>query len=234
MRSDMHKVIVERPRLLRARWKNKKTALRLTNQQSAQAMDASEDYDGGPRRASSRRHEKWLNENLAPLRRYLMRQVGRPWDKVYGEIRKTIDTRSAIGLHVLQHLEDYVTTDAFLQDGVVCEWRWRCGAMSVSGLYVHPKTGLLRFAKRRKTPRQELPRETVRVNDTVRYQKIDGLWFRMEYRPAAPDELVPGYQGKLVRAAELGHPALLLARKRQCDGKTIRRIEGGEAGEIRT
>ncbi len=228
MRSDMHKVIVERPRLLRARWENKKTALRLTKQQSAQAMDAAEDYDSGPRRASSRRHEKWLNENLAPLRRYLMRQVGRPWDKVYGEIRQTIDTRSAIGLHVLQHLEDYVATDAFLEDGVVCEWRWRGGAMPVDGLYVHPKTGLLRFAKRRKTPRQQPPLETVRVNDTVQYQKIDGLWFCMEYRPAAPDELVPGYHGKLVRASELGYRALVLARKQQCDRKTIRRIESGD------
>jgi len=91
--NGLHKLIVERPRLLRAQWKNKKTALRLTDQQSAQATDAAEDYDSGPRLASSRRHEKWLNENLAPLRRYLMRQVGRPWDKVYGEIRKTIDTR---------------------------------------------------------------------------------------------------------------------------------------------
>ncbi len=228
MRSDMHKVIVERPRLLRARWENKKTALRLTKQQSAQAMDAADDYDSGPRRASSRRHEKWLNENLAPLRRYLMRQVGRPWDKVYGEIRKAIDTRSAVGLHVLQHLEGYVATNAFLEDSVVCEWRWRGGAMPVDGLYVHPKTGLLRFAKRRRTPRPEPPLETISVNDSVRYQKLDGLWFRMEYRPAAPDELVPGYQGKLVRASELGCRALVLARKQQCDRKTIRRIESGD------
>jgi len=225
MRSDMHKVIVERPRLLRARWENKKTALRLTKQQSAQAMDAAEDYDSGPRRASSRRHEKWLNENLAPLRRYLMRQVGRPWDKVYGEIRQTIDTRSAIGLHVLQHLEDYVATDAFLEDGVVCEWRWRGGAVPVDGLYVHPKTGLLRFAKRRKTPRQAPPLDTVRVSQTVQYRKIDGLWFRMEYRRAEPDELVPADHGKLVRAAELGRSSLVLVRKQQCDRKTIRQIE---------
>ena len=221
----MHKVIVERPRLLRARWENKKTALRLTKQQSAQAMDAAEDYDSGPRRASSRRHEKWLNENLAPLRRYLMRQVGRPWDKVYGEIRQTIDTRSAIGLHVLQHLEDYVATDAFLEDGVVCEWRWRGGAVPVDGLYVHPKTGLLRFAKRHKTPRQAPPLDTVRVSQTVQYRKIDGLWFRMEYRRAEPDELVPADHGKLVRAAELGRSSLVLVRKQQCDRKTIRQIE---------
>src|SRR5438309_9686382 len=31
--------------------------------------------------------EKWLNENLAPLRRYLESNVGRPWSKVYAEIR---------------------------------------------------------------------------------------------------------------------------------------------------
>lgn len=171
MRSDMHKVIVERPRFLRARWENKKTALRLTNQQSAQAADAPEDYDSGPRRASSRRHEKWLNENLAPLRRYLMRQAGRPWDKVYGEIRKTIDTRSAIGLHVLQHLEDYVATDTFIQDGVVSEWRWRGGAVPVSGLYVHPKSGLLRLARHRKTLRELPPLEIVRVSETVQYRE---------------------------------------------------------------
>lgn len=225
MRSDMHKVIVERPRLLRARWTNKKTALRLTNQQSAQAADAPEDYDSGPHRASSRRHEKWLNENLAPLRRYLMRQVGRPWDKVYGEMRKTIDTRSAIGLHVLQHLEDYVATDTFIKDGVVCEWQRRGGAAPVSGLYVHPKTGLLRFARRRKTPRELPPLEIVRVCETVQYRKIDGLWFRMEYRKAGPDEMVPGQHGMLVRAAELGRSSLVLMRKQQCDRKTIRRIE---------
>jgi len=232
MRSDMHKVIVERPRLLRARWKNQKTALRLTHQQSAQAADAAEDYDSGPRRASSRRHEKGLNENLAPLRRYLMRQVGRPWDKVYGEIRKTIDTRSAIGLHVLQHLEDYVATDALIKDGVVCEFAWS-GPAPVRGLYVHPKTGLLRLSKPRKTPRQQPPLQTLRVSQTLRFQKIDGLWFRMHYRPAEPGELVPDCWGKLVRASELGYPAMVLDRKRQCDGKTIRRIETGEITRIR-
>ena len=225
MRSDMHKVIVERPRFLRARWENKKTSLRLTNQQRAEATDSAEEYDSGPRRASSARHEKWLNENLAPLRRYLVRQVGRPWNKVYSEIRQTIDTRSAIGLHVLQHLEDYVATDAFIKDGVVCQWRWRGGAVPVRGWYVHPGSGLLRFAKRPETPVPTNPPEVVRVNDTVQYRKIDGLWFRMEYRAAEPEELVAGDHGKLVRAAELRRPALVLERKQQCDRKTIRQIE---------
>ena len=214
----MHKVIVERPRFLRARWENKKTALRLTNQQRALATDSSEEYDSGPCRASSRRHEKGLNENLAPLRRYLRRQVGRPWDKVYSEIRQTIDTRSTIGLHVLQHLEDYVATDAFIKDGVVCEFTWS-GAAPVRGWYVHPKSGLLRFAKPRKTTRTKAPLETVRVSETVQYRKIDGLWFRMEYRRAQPHEMVPGQHGMLVRAAELDRSSLVLVENSNATAK---------------
>ena len=62
------------------------------------------------------------------------------------------------------------------------------------------------------------------LHETVQFQKVDGLWFRMEYRPAEPDELVPDRWGKLVRASELGYPARVIERKQQCDHKTIRRI----------
>jgi len=137
MRSDMHKVIVERPRMLRSKWKNRKTALRLSPSQRAQAITDAEDYDSGHTRASSARHEKHLNENLAPLKRYLRAQVGRPWDKVYSEICRTIDTRSAIGLHVLQHVEDFIAVDTYIENGQVLE-RNRRWFMRARGLYVHP------------------------------------------------------------------------------------------------
>jgi hypothetical protein len=40
----------------------------------------------GLRRAQSLRGDrKQMNESLGPLRRYLERQVGRPWNKVYAE-----------------------------------------------------------------------------------------------------------------------------------------------------
>src|SRR5262245_20037141 len=99
MRSDMQKIIVERPRLGSSR-PNRKNGGRLLAGQIGSALAAPEDYDSGPARASSRRHEKWLNENLQPLYRYLRGQIGRPWDKVYSEIRRNLDTRSALGLHV--------------------------------------------------------------------------------------------------------------------------------------
>jgi hypothetical protein len=208
----MHKVIVERPRMLRSKWKNRKTALRLSESQRARAIGDADDYDSGRPRASSARHEKYLNENLAPLKRYLAGQVGRPWDKVYGEICRTIDTRSAIGLHVLQHVKDFIELHAFIEAGKVCERTWR-GPAEVRGLYVHPVTGIIRLAKRRTAQPKRAELRLVAVNELMEFEKIDGLWFQMEYRRCNPDE----------------HPEMprMLVRKSQCDRKTIRRIEQG-------
>ena len=223
MRSDMHKVIVERPRMLRSKWENRKTALRLSETQRAQAIGDAEDYDGGSGRASSARHEKHLNENLAPLRRYLMAQVGRPWNKVYGEICRTIDTRSAIGLHVLQHVGGFISIDTFIQNGQVYERGYR-HPTEVRGLYVHPVTGLIRLAKRRPSKPKRAELNLVAVSETLEYEKIEGLWFEMEYGLRDPDELVE-FQGRIYRAGALGpYARRVLLRKSQCDGKTIRRI----------
>ena len=220
----MNKIIVERPR--RGSWqKSRKTARRLSPTERARAIHATEDYDSGPDRASSARHSKWLNENLAPLRRYLTKQVGRPWTKVYAEIRKNIDTRSAIGLHVMQHLFDFIAVNVEMEGGVLYEMG-RFGRHPVRGLYVHPRTGIIRAAKPRKAAPKRPERTLIAVSETVEYEKIDGLWFRMLYRLRDADELVPGWDGTLVRAIELGlRSTRELIHKQQCDRKTIRRLE---------
>jgi hypothetical protein len=215
MRSDMHKVIVERPRILRSKWKNRKTALRLSESQRAQAIGDAEDYDGGSPRASSARHQKHLNENLAPLQRYLMRQVGRPWEKVYSEICRTIDTRSAVGLHVLQHVDGFISLDTFIENGRVYERRC-CRVEEVRGLYVHPVTRIIRIAKRRQSRPKRAEVSLVAISEMIEYEKIGGLWFQMEYRPCGPNELVERSAGAALR---------VLVRKQQCGRKTIRRIE---------
>jgi hypothetical protein len=53
---------------------------------------------------------KMLNENLAPLRRFLERQIGRPWDKVYSEIAERLRVDSTVQQHVREHLRDFVAT----------------------------------------------------------------------------------------------------------------------------
>ncbi len=115
MRSDMAKVIVERPRFgsrLRGTPKGYRRALQRLGE------------EGTPRREGmKRRHRgntKMLNEHLGPLRRYLDAQVGRPWDKVFSEICSHIDRASAVQDHVRDHVADYVVTHVVLIDGIPC------------------------------------------------------------------------------------------------------------------
>jgi hypothetical protein len=215
MRSDMQKIIVERPRWGSA-MPNRKSGRRLSPNHVRSAVEAGEDYDSGPERASSARRDKSLNENLAPLRRYLARQIGRPWDKVYSEIRATLDTRSALGLHVMQHIEDFIAIKTMTIDGAVyC--RRRCSLAPVEGMYVHPGSGLIRYIKPR--PRRTWRKTTagepnfVRLSRETAFEKIGGIWYRLEY--AIDDEGLT-----------------LLRSKRQCDSKTVRRIERGELGAV--
>jgi hypothetical protein len=138
----MAKVIVERPRL-GSGWERKGRSRRLV------------DDDGAPLRARDRddarerpQRTKRLNENLAPLRRFLESNVGRPWSKVNSELAEHIRPASTVQKHVLDHVRDFVATDTAMKDGeVVVALRYGRKAEPVKKswayLYVHPKTGLL-------------------------------------------------------------------------------------------
>lgn len=98
MRKDMFKVIVERPRLI----------------EDSARKGRSRPDDLLPSRIGLRRAAreaggyKMLNENLAPLRRYLGKQVGRPWNTVYSEICAHLKSASTVQQHVRDHIRDYV------------------------------------------------------------------------------------------------------------------------------
>ena len=150
MRPDMAKVIVERPRW-GSRLRNRKSRLRLRAGELAGELAwdlPAWDLDVELQSTAVKRQDKSLNENLAPLRRYLERQVGRPWDKVYSEIRANLDARKATDLHILQHLEGYVEVNCIHEGDVILTMH--AGMLAcVRDLYVHPKTGLLRKVKRK-------------------------------------------------------------------------------------
>jgi hypothetical protein len=98
MRKDMARVIVERPRIF-------DYAPRKGRRVPFDQLPAKQ---GMRRPYEERRIAKSLNENLAPLRRYLERQVGRPWDKVYSEICERLRVTSTVQQHVREHLRDFV------------------------------------------------------------------------------------------------------------------------------
>jgi hypothetical protein len=143
MRDDMFKVIVERPR--RKPWATPKTARVYRNSEDAPAKI-------GIRKGYETR--KWLNENLAPLKRWLESQVNRPWDKVYAELCANIDRRNTVQEHIFAHIDGFVERKTQLIDGnVYVRDRWARELTRIEdsrvALYVHPKTGILRQNKHR-------------------------------------------------------------------------------------
>ncbi len=143
MRKDMFKVIVERPRQ-GARFRINRARL--------------SDHEALPKRVGMKRFRtlnrtdtKWLNENLAPLKRYLMKQTGRPWNKVFSEICENLDANNTVKQHVRDHLQDYVVTKVAI--GRNGEWMSGNGWPSWRGashmrwhqpLYVDPDDGILK------------------------------------------------------------------------------------------
>ena len=85
------------------------------------------------------------------MQKYLRKQVGRPWDKVYSELSQTLDRRSLSGRHIWTHVRQEVTIDCHLEGKIVypnVENRYITTGQPVKGLYVHPITGLLCYKAR--------------------------------------------------------------------------------------
>jgi hypothetical protein len=195
MRKDMYKVIVERPR----RGKSGSTvAAWLRN-----------DFDG-PMRLGTRAGYGYLalNENLAPLRRYLLAQIGRPWNKVFSEICAEIDRRNTVQQHIHQHIRDFIAIDVGVRNGrlvdLAADWKflWLDSGMS-QPLYVDPRTGLIRpnkncrsrrhsGAQRRQREQLEIAARRRVVDARTMLLLLDGVWFRVEVEALPKERLVEG------------------------------------------
>jgi hypothetical protein len=163
MRSDMHHLLVERPRGGYRGGHDSRSARRsqteLGSIRTTRDVELIEDAAVPLRSSTARetRKTKWLSENLAPLARFLASRVGRRWDAVYGEIRAQVDFHDPIRLHILQHLWGYVARHVVIIDGVPHDLHW--GPLHRfrfhNHFYVCPTSGLLLRVPER--PRREPP-----------------------------------------------------------------------------
>jgi hypothetical protein len=184
MRDDMFKVIVERPR-----WGSRMRS------REGRLYRASEDVPNKIGMKQGYVHRKSLNENLAPLKRWLESQVNRPWDKVYAELCANIDRRNTVQEHIFAHIDGFVERETRLIDGdvyVLSRWSRELQRIEVSRatLFVHPVTGILRFNKHRKSWRTirdqqqakiaaEIDTKQRELNNTEQLHKIDGVWYHI-------------------------------------------------------
>jgi hypothetical protein len=125
MRRDMYKIIVERPRYYLSRGS--------THGRAPRDEEDAPGHQGMGRRYKEHRR-KQIGENLAPLRRYLLKQVGRPWNKVFSEICRHSRVDSVVQNHVRLHIDDYVSLEGNKN----------------RLLYVDRRTGLLRLSDKKR------------------------------------------------------------------------------------
>jgi len=95
---------------------------------------------------------KHFNDNLEPLQRYLVSKVGKNWDKVHSELCRKLKKNTVSGLHVFNHLFDYVYVNVIVEDKTVYYLRFgKTVALrsteSWPKFYVNSKTGQLMKAK---------------------------------------------------------------------------------------
>ncbi len=139
MRDDMFKIIVERPRwgaghAVSAKLKGNRTP------DSKQIGLKRHAWVAAP-------YTKHLNENLAPLVRFLRSRRGRKWDDVFSEICAGLDTGSTVKMHVRQHIDDFVLSRIAI--GRHGEWMWQGRVIEFSSwqhkrFFVDPDDGLLK------------------------------------------------------------------------------------------
>ena len=156
MRTDMHKVIVERPRVSHYSSWLPAVALKRTRNVYRKAKhfkllednDVSDDFCGNKRPMKSKQlgyRIKMFNENLKPLWRFLAKRIGQPWDEVYSEVCQNLKGSPTLKQHVLLHISFEVVLHTVMNE--------KGRVLSLEGFqrfcdtgrtfYVHPHTGLL-------------------------------------------------------------------------------------------
>ncbi len=178
MRKDMAKIIVERPRG-GGGYKTPKGSLRALQRMP---MDEWPTKEGMQRHWS--RNPKWLNENLAPLRRFLRSNLGRHWDDVNSEIRERINLNSVVQLHIWQHVIQYVCINVFEREGIYLD---QSGRRIWQRFYVDPETRMLRENPNYRRRKVAAPKEYLTVDALTQYRKLNGIWFEVQLKPLPND-----------------------------------------------
>jgi len=62
------------------------------------------------------KNRKFFTDNLEPLQRYLESKIGKNWDKVHSELCSRLKKNTVSGLHVFNHLYDFIILNTIERD----------------------------------------------------------------------------------------------------------------------
>ena len=229
MREDMSKVVIERPRSGHS-LPGYKTRLRIRR------FDPEKDYEDMPWRVSGSRSKyvragetKYFSDFLSPLRRFLRTNVGRPWDKVYSEMKESLDDRKVTGHHVFEHVDREVVTHPLIgDDGELYQLEYDGRLHPIYEFYVDPRTGLLCWSdnkppwrQRRKSAQKD---NYIRLSANTCHVKIEGIWYFIEYKFFSGP--VGGVQAEHIALFQtiptISPSPILILRKKQLSHKELK------------
>ena len=188
MRKDMSKVLVTTPRV--------GSSLKNDDVKQLRRTKPSENGDDMPSKMGMKprlkkfRDRKQLNEYLNPLLRYLVANCGRPWNKIYSEIKEKNPKGNAVTEHIYEHLFDYVCLNPIIRDNTVYEQRWGdlVELYRPNRFYVD-KEGLLRQPKNRRPKRKKENKNYIPLDDSPNGDTViliqresDNVWFMISYK----------------------------------------------------
>jgi hypothetical protein len=190
MREDISKVVTERPRA--------GGGIKTPKGSKKEFQDTL--WEDQPKREKIR--QKWTKNYtetkdftnvLGPLYGYLLKQVGRPWDKVYSEIRKQLKPTSMQNIHILGHIDDIVETNVIMKGKVPCHaeggrfYGDPIGSFSrrYETLYVDPNTGILRRLKPKKNVQKKPEPKFIKISETEVAKKIKDIWYSITIKKAS-------------------------------------------------
>jgi hypothetical protein len=210
----MHEVVIERPR-----WGSSRGYPR------AYMLNRCRDADAPPQREAMGRYyrEKSLSDNLAPLRRYLRSNAGRPWSKVRSEMSAHLRVTSAVQKHIFDHVARYICERTFLRDGAVwgADAYGRPRLFGGADFYVHPRSGHLVAAPhvaRKLKSRLRVPNPDVRTVRGHFLRRIDGEWYEVDLArmPAPAQPVWDAFAQAHVWSHSYHHDAHAVAQWKRC------------------
>lgn len=202
----MHKLLCERPRGMDGWGDSSRTYYRFRDKAVHTETFVETDDEGNKiyltdeveKKANRRkipisRSEKILNDYLAPLKGWLIKQAGRPWNKVFSELSQMFPA-GVHAEHIKGHVKGYVETNPIFKDGIPCHnltYARSYLPVSQENLYVDPNDGLLKWGKgeplgrglrtikKRRYKKPQNP-NVIKLNSTAELHKVNGIWYQAQ------------------------------------------------------
>jgi hypothetical protein len=175
MREDFDKVLTERPRV------GGGGAYRSGKRMAEKELH--EDFSIKQSPMSMGRGSKEFTDLISPLYRWMEKQVGRPWNKVYSDIKVNFGSNNLQHQHLFQHVKWMVELNCFKRDHKI----YNSMGLEVNSFgsrrpqFYVMDDGILKVSKK--------PRNKFKPNEDTSLKKIgdkaykneDGIWYEVEH-----------------------------------------------------